>query len=103
MGAAHRHRKTLFLHALRQSELERLLHIAERRWREELQGWQTAGGGEVYSSATEVYGSSIIEWSGIKEPECAMREHARWMADIVDGFGTTGLSLCQGCSGPAPL
>src|ERR1700712_4174487 len=36
--APHRHRKTLFLAALRQDELDRLCAIARRRWRDELEG-----------------------------------------------------------------
>jgi fatty-acid peroxygenase len=89
-GEAHRHRKKLFLHALQQTELDRLLAIAERRWGAELEQWRAHGGGEVYSAAVEVYGASIMEWAGIREPESEMRQHARWMAAIVDGFGTVG-------------
>ncbi|MCW2783968.1 MAG: cytochrome [Marmoricola sp.] len=87
---AHRHRKALFLHALSETELARLLKIAERRWRTELDSWHAAGSGEMYSSAIDVFGTSIIEWAGIREPASEMREHARWMAEIVDGFGVVG-------------
>jgi fatty-acid peroxygenase len=87
---AHRHRKRLFRHALTEPELDRLLSIAERRWSDELDGWAMAGGGEMYSSAIDVFGASIIEWAGIDEPEDSKRQHARWLAQIVDGFGVPG-------------
>ena len=87
---AHRHRKRLFRHALSERELDRLLLIGERRWRDELDGWAAAGGGEMYSSAIDVFGTSIIEWAGIDEPEDSKRQHARWLAQIVDGFGVPG-------------
>jgi fatty-acid peroxygenase len=86
----HRHRKRLFLEALRQEELDRLTVIARRRWRRELDQWRAAGAGEVYAAAVVAFGSSIIEWAGIDESESAKAEHARWLADIVDGFGVIG-------------
>jgi fatty-acid peroxygenase len=88
--AAHRHRKALFRHALSQEALDRLLAIAERRWEHELDRWASSGGGEVYATAIDVFGASIIEWAGITEPEDRMREHARRLAEIVDGFGVVG-------------
>ena len=44
----------------------------------------------MYSSAIDVFGASIIEWAGIDEPEDSKRQHARWLAQIVDGFGVPG-------------
>ncbi|MCW2843221.1 MAG: cytochrome [Nocardioides sp.] len=88
--SAHRHRKTLFLHALRQDELERLLVTARGRWCGELDRWRAAGGGEVYPAAVRAFGGSIIEWAGIDESESSQAEHSRWMADIVNGFGAPG-------------
>lgn len=88
--AAHRHRKTLFLEALTQPALDRLLDIAERRWRDELERSRSRGHLQVFDTAVAVFGSSIIEWAGIQEPEPQLREHARWMADIVNGFGVIG-------------
>jgi fatty-acid peroxygenase len=87
---AHRHRKTLFLEALTQDQLDRLLPIARRRWRAELQTWSAKGSGHVYPSAVRAFGSTIIEWAGIDEPDSAKAQHAQWMADIVNGFGVLG-------------
>src|SRR3954451_5998723 len=39
----HRHRKGMFLHALRQDELDRLVPIARRRWRVQMDQWRTTG------------------------------------------------------------
>jgi fatty-acid peroxygenase len=88
--AAHRHRKTLFLDALQEQELDRLTTIARRRWRQELDRWRHDGGGEVYAAAVVAFGSSIIEWAGIEESDSSMARHARWLADIVNGFGVIG-------------
>jgi fatty-acid peroxygenase len=87
---AHRHRKTLFLESLTQSALDRLLVIAERRWRDELSHAQARGQLHVFDSSVTVFGSSIIEWAGVHEPESQLRQHAQWMADIVHGFGVVG-------------
>jgi fatty-acid peroxygenase len=88
--SVHRHRKTLFLQALRQEELDRLLAIARRRWCDVLEQERLRGLVEVFSAAVTAFGGSIIEWAGIEEPERAMAQHAQWMADIVDGFGSVG-------------
>jgi fatty-acid peroxygenase len=93
--AAHLNRKSLFRHALGQAELDRLIDIAERRWSAELDTWRAAGGGNVYTSAISVFGTSIIEWAGIEESESDMRQHAQWLADIVDGFGVIGPSYLK--------
>ena len=87
---AHRHRRALFRHALSAAEVDRLVGIAERRWHAELARWRRSGSGEVYASAVEVFGASIIEWAGIDEPEDEARAHARVLATIVDGFGVAG-------------
>jgi fatty-acid peroxygenase len=87
---AHRHRKLLFLGALSQPELDRLLAIAARRWQLELPEEPSGGELQVFPSAVTAFGSSIIEWAGIEEPEQEMRQHAQSMADIVDGFGVIG-------------
>jgi fatty-acid peroxygenase len=88
--AAHLNRKNLFRHALRQTELDRLIEIAGRRWSAELGSWSANGGGDVYTSSIAVFGTSIMEWAGIEESESEMRRHARWLAEIVDGFGVIG-------------
>jgi fatty-acid peroxygenase len=87
---AHRHRKALFLQALGEEELDRLTAIARRRWRRELDRWRQDGVGEVYAAAVVAFGSSIVEWAGIDEPEPEMARHAQWLADIVNGFGVLG-------------
>jgi fatty-acid peroxygenase len=88
--AHHRHRKAMFLEALRPEELDRLLAIARRRWARELDRWREDGAGEVYSSAVTAFGSSIIEWAGITEPDEDLARYSRWLSAIVDGFGTVG-------------
>jgi fatty-acid peroxygenase len=97
-GEAHLHRKQLFRRALSQPEVERLVGIAERRWRGELDRWRRAGSGEVYATAVEVFGASIIEWAGIDEPEQVARLHARLLAEIVDGFGVPGPAFVRAAS-----
>jgi fatty-acid peroxygenase len=87
---AHLHRKTLFLRALRQDELDRLVPIAIRRWRTQTDQWRTSGSGTVFPSAVVAFGTSIIEWAGITESETEMVQHAQWLADIVGGFGVLG-------------
>jgi fatty-acid peroxygenase len=86
----HRHRKALFLHALRQDELDRLVPIARRRWRVQTDQWRTTGSGAVFPSAVAAFAGSIIEWAGIEESETEMVQHGQWLADIVGGFGVVG-------------
>jgi fatty-acid peroxygenase len=88
--AEHRHRKSLFLQALRQDELDRLIPIAARRWRAQTDQWQACGAGAVYPSAVTAFAGSIIEWAGIAESESEMALHGQWLAEIVDGFGVIG-------------
>lgn len=89
-GQVHRHRKQLFLAALRQDEVDRVVEIARRRWRAEVARWGHDGTGSVFASAVTAFGSSIIEWAGADEDDATMARHAGWMADIVGGFGVPG-------------
>lgn len=88
--ADHRHRKELFLAALTEPALDRLTDIAQRRLERRITQWEASGGGEVFANAVDVFGSSIIEWAGIDEPDAQKSRHARWLSEIVDGFGTVG-------------
>ena len=92
-GAAHDHRKAMFVDLLMdRRRVDPLLRHADHLLAHALEEWEAAGRGCVYDTAVAAYGRAVIRWAGIDErPDVELRR-AVGMARIVDGFGTPGVA-----------
>lgn len=88
-GAAHRHRKALFLDVLGRQGVADLVARVGEGWDEAAAGW--AGRNIVlFDEASRVIARAVTGWAGIPVPR---PELAGWAADLVamvDGFATLG-------------
>lgn len=86
----HRHRKAMFIGlAYDDAQVQRLLPLVERRWRDAVAGWSRDGSGaDVYDTAARVYGGAVMEWAGIDVPPAEADRWSARLAQIVDGFGS---------------
>ncbi|MCR8671224.1 cytochrome P450 [Agrococcus sp. HG114] len=87
-GAAHRHRKAVFLGlAYDDAEVRRLEPHLEREWGDELADWIAGGERSAYDAAVGAIGRAMQRWAGLPGTAAAKTRWARRQAQIVDGFG----------------
>jgi fatty-acid peroxygenase len=89
---AHGNRKAMFVAALMDTEsIARLLEDSAREWTETIQErWLSGGEYSVYDAAAEVYGRSLLRWSGVQTDRGTATRVALEQAAIVDGFAVLG-------------
>ena len=87
-GAAHRHRKQLFLEVTEPGLVAELRQRVSRKWGRELESWVLRGTGTVLPSAVTVFGEAAQEWAGAGDSPAVMARRSRDLGLIIDGFAT---------------
>ncbi len=88
-GAAHRHRKRMFLSMMDPDARRRLGAIVERRWRESV---AAAGSGEMvlFGMARDVLTGSVCEWAGVPLSEDEIPAATARFGAMIDNVATFG-------------
>ncbi|GAB3622481.1 fatty-acid peroxygenase [Mariniluteicoccus endophyticus] len=93
-GEEHRHRKSLFIDAVRPESVRQLALLVAEQWEAVLQPGTDV---EVYDTAVQAYGRAVLAWAGVtdltSDEAVAL---SRDLALIVDTFGTPGLPWVRG-------
>lgn len=88
-GAAHRHRKALFLRLLDQSAAEDVASRAASEWDRAAAGW--AGRDVVlFDETTRILTAAVTGWAGVPVDPADQDRLARDLVAMVDGFATAG-------------
>lgn len=85
-GAAHRHRKQLFLEITRPDLVADLGRRVATKWEGELDRWVRRGTGTVLPAAVAAFGEAVQEWAGAEDSPAVMAQRSRDLGLIVDGF-----------------
>ncbi len=93
-GAAHRHRRQIFLETLDPAGTRRLTEVVRRRWSDAERRWVAAGTVNLHDAAVRVLGESVVEWAGASAAEST--ELATELSRLVDGFGSVGPANLRG-------
>lgn len=86
--AEHRHRKALFLEAIRPEPVRRLAHAVADQWTRRLTAGREV---TVYDEAAQAYGHAVLTWAGVEVSDDELTTVSRDLALIVEDFGTLGL------------
>jgi fatty-acid peroxygenase len=90
-GAAHRHRKQLFLTALSADRVAVLADRVDHEWAEAVLRWQRIERIVVFDEAVRALGRGVLTWAGVPTREHEVDRRAADLAQIVEGFGSVGL------------
>jgi fatty-acid peroxygenase len=91
-GAAHRHRKQLFLELTSTVEAERLAAVTDAYWRSARARWRAQGRVVLYDALHEVLTGAVCDWAGVPlEP----RETPTRARDLAALFDLAGSALGQ--------
>ncbi|WP_431469595.1 cytochrome P450 [Sphingosinithalassobacter sp. LHW66-3] len=95
-GAAHAHRKQLFLDLLAGDAPESFADIFERRWRAALPEWRGRSEITLHEAAVRLLCEAALEWCGIAVAERDVPDRAEELAAMVAGAGAVGPKLARG-------
>lgn len=90
-GDAHRHRKSLFTHALAGPEAMRELNVAvEREWMKAAQSWPHYDRVSLAAEVPRILARAIITWAGIDETEIEADRRGSELLAMIDNAGRIG-------------
>lgn len=89
-GAAHRHRKRLFLTLLDAGGVARLVDAFTRHWRTATRLWERVGRVVLHDAVEEVLCRAACEWCGVPLSDAEAAERTREFAAMIDGAGAVG-------------
>ena len=95
-GAAHRHRKALFMSVMTPESLHQFsTHLAEN-WRAYLRRWENQAEIELYPEAEEALCRAACTWGGMPFEEQDIGPLARDLSAMIDAFGGVGPRHAKG-------
>ena len=86
-GAAHLHRKQLFLSILTPVEEEKIAKIMQSHWDSVAKVWEITDEIVLFDEANEVLCRTACEWAGVVLTEAEVKQRAKDFSSMVDSFG----------------
>jgi fatty-acid peroxygenase len=94
-GAAHRHRKAMFLQIMRGAPVDRFAERLEAAGAAMLPDL-AAGHATLLDASAQILARASFDWAGIPVPEADLPRRARQMTTCVDEAGTAGPGYLKG-------
>jgi fatty-acid peroxygenase len=91
-GAAHRHRKALFLSAVPQGDPMDLIEPFRDQWHRALTGWSRRPSIVLHPEMAELLTRTAAQWAGVPLPEGQVAARTDELAAMIAGAGSVGLS-----------
>jgi len=89
-GPAHRARKALFLDALDEGGMTRLVDIFRERWHEAVPAWSRRPSVRLHDAAAEVLTRAVCQWAGVPLAEGEVEDRTTEFLAMIDGAGAFG-------------
>lgn len=87
-GAAHQHRKALFLYLLAPQQLTRLMHEVTNCWPEASAQWQKRGTIVLYDEIQLLLTKAVCRWAGISVPQEELPLRTQQLVSLFDEAGS---------------
>lgn len=95
-GAAHRHRKLLFMSLMTPGRLNDIVDLTYTQWRKTIQKWESRDRIILFDDVQEILCRVACEWAGVPLKEAEAGKRADDLGKMVDGFGAVGPRHWQG-------
>ncbi len=89
-GAAHRHRKQMFLSMMTPAGLDELGDLVEREWRARIPEWGRAREVVLFDAVRDVLCAAVCAWAGVPLAPGDVHTRAREFAAMVEGAASAG-------------
>ena len=95
-GAAHTHRKAMFMALMTQDELGRMVDLTAKGWRSHAQKWTGARQVVLFGETMELLLRSVCEWAGVPLQEDEVARRTNEMADLISSAASVGPHYLEG-------
>lgn len=89
-GAAHRHRKKMFMSLMSPEHIQRLTERFAEEWRAALERWASRSEVVLHRAVQAVLCRTVCAWAGVPLTEAEGRQRTREFAAMIDGAGAVG-------------
>lgn len=90
-GAAHRHRKQMFMSLMTPERIERLAHITSEYWRVALGKWVRQKRVVLYPELREILTRAVCDWAGVPLAESEVKLRTYQLTAMFDQAAAIGL------------
>lgn len=94
-GAAHRHRKAMFMALMTPQCIGRLVEFAAESWDENVRRWATQPKIVLYDALQPLLTRAVCRWAGVPLPEAELPRRSRELTAMFDGAGAIGARHLQ--------
>ncbi|GGE49124.1 cytochrome P450 [Agaricicola taiwanensis] len=89
-GAAHRHRKAMFMSLMTPASRARLIEVFSEEWLRRLNRWQAEESVQLLTEAEDILCRAACRWAGVVLPEEEAQSFGRDLAALIEGAGSIG-------------
>lgn len=89
-GAAHRHRKKLFMSLMTPESIKEIRQIAEEQWELAVNNWQKTDRIELLFEAEKILCITACQWAGVPLKAKNLNTRTKDLAAMIDAFGAVG-------------
>ncbi|MXQ10849.1 cytochrome P450 [Microvirga makkahensis] len=89
-GAAHRHRKQMFMSLMTPASIGHLSDLVAEEWRSRIARWQGRDEIVLHQEVEDILCRSVCRWAGIPLTESESPTRTREFAAMIDGAGAVG-------------
>ncbi len=89
-GAAHRHRKSMFLFLARPESVAALVKQVETQWQSKIAAWRECERIVLFDELREILCRAVCAWVGIPLSENDVRRRTRELSEMIEASGSIG-------------
>lgn len=102
-GAAHRHRKQMFIDMMAPGQMRRLREATEHEWQCAIEDWQSEDEVVLFDVVHELLCRTACAWADVPLSDDEARQRTQEFAAMLEGAGSIGPRSASGCGSAATL
>lgn len=95
-GAAHDHRKAMFMSLMTPTQIDLLTHYTKSLWQINSRRFEGKEQVVLFDEATRILFQAACKWAGVPLKKSEINQRARDMSFMIDAFGAVGLRHWKG-------
>lgn len=89
-GAAHMHRKLLFMSIMTSENIDKIKIIARKQWQMSTRNWDRRKQVVLFDEASKILFQIACKWADVPLKKCEIKEKSEDMSAMIDAFGAVG-------------
>lgn len=98
-GAAHAHRKALFMSLMTRERLQDLNELTNKQWEIAIDNWEKKDKVELFKASEEIMCRTACQWAGVPLWAKELKQRTNDLGALIDSFGAIGPRYWRGRQG----